>query len=328
MGGGPGTPRLAAAVANAGGMGSLAGAYLTPDGIRKEYEEARALTDGPLNINLFAGGYHDVLVRDAAPILDLLRGIHDELQLPPPALPQIPPDPFLTQAQTVLRLHPEVFSFTFGIPPREVLREFRVAGITIIGTATTANEAVMLAGAEVDAIVAQGAEAGAHRGTFAGRFEDSMVPTLDLVREIVRATNVPVIASGGIMNGADIANALRAGAIAVQLGTAFLTCPEAGTSDAYKAALAAASGSDTTITRAYSGRHARGIRNRFIDLVGEREELILPFPFQNSLTRAMRSAAAKAMKPEYLSLWAGTGVARIRTMPAAELIQMLVSELR
>jgi nitronate monooxygenase len=328
MGGGPGTPRLAAEVSNAGGLGSLAGAYLTPAGIAKEYEEARTLTDRPLNINLFAGGYHSHLDRDPSPVLALMDRIHAELQLPPPAVPAIGPDPFLRQIEAVLRARPEVFSFTFGIPPAEVLDELRAAGITIVGTATTVQEAELLAAAGVDAIVAQGAEAGAHRGTFAGAFDEALVPTIELVHQIAKATGIPVLASGGIMTGGDIARALEAGASGVQLGTAFLTCPEAGTSPAYRKALMNVRAEQTVITRAYSGRAARGIRNAFIDLVAEREELILPFPFQNSLTRPMRAAAAEAMKSEYLSLWAGTGVDRIRELPAAELIATLMAELR
>ena len=150
---------------------------------------------------------------------------------------------------------------------------------------------------------------------------------LDLVRQIASTTKTPVIACGGIMNGADIARALAAGAQAVQLGTAFLGCPEAGTGAAYREALARATGDDTVITRAYSGRAARGIRNTFIDLVAERDERILPFPIQNSLTRPMRAAAAKALRAGYLSLWAGTGVAQLRAMPAAELVATLMEEL-
>jgi|SRR5215212_2215218 len=325
MGGGPGTPRLAAAVSNAGGLGSLAGGYLAPDQITAEIAATRGLTSGPINVNLFAGGYHESTDRDPSPILQLLSGIHAELQLPPPVMPVVGPDPFLDQAAAVLTARPEVFSFTFGIPPVAVMREFQNAGIVTLGTATTLDEAGMLADAGVDAIVAQGAEAGAHRGTFAVPFDQALVPTLDLVRQISKAITKPVIASGGIMTGREIAAALRAGAAAVQLGTAFLACDEAGTSPAYRNALMKNAG--TVITRAYSGRAARGIRNTFIDLVDERDELILPFPIQNSLTRPMRAAAAKANRAEFLSLWAGTGVAKIRAMPAAELIATLIREL-
>ena len=155
-----------------------------------------------------------------------------------------------------------------------------------------------------------------------------MIPTLQLVQQTVHHIDIPVIASGGLMTGDDIASALRAGASAVQLGTAFLLCVEAGTSEAYRRALRASTCADTTITRAYSGRAARGIRNHFINIVGERDELILPFPIQNSLTRSMRTAAAQRDRAEYLSLWAGTGVDKIRSLPAGDLVKTLMRELR
>jgi len=329
MGGGPGNPPLAAAVSNAGGLGSLAGAYLTPDQIRDEVRQTRQLTTRPFNVNLFAGGYQSRPDRDPAPMLEVLSPIHDLLHLSPPSLPRVPPDPFDEQIAAVLELRPDVFSFTFGVPSPDLMRRLRHAGMAILGTATTVEEAAILAEAGVDGIVAQGAEAGAHRGTFAaGSFEAAMIPTLDLVAQIAVQTSVPVIASGGIMTGAEIAAALRAGAAAVQLGTAFLACPEAGTSAAYRKAILNARGDDTTITRAFSGRAARGLRNRFIEIMSDREELILPFPIQNSLTRTMRSAAASQGNPDYLSLWAGTGVGRARATPAAELIATLMEELR
>lgn len=327
MGGGPATPALAAAVSNAGALGSLAGGYLTPGQITDDVESARKLTAGPLNINLFAGGYQREIDRDASPILDLLGEIYDSLRLPPPRLADVGPDPFPDQVSAVLKVRPRVFSFTFGIPTAETMKRLRSEGILTLGTATTPEEAEMLEDSGIDGIVAQGAEAGAHRGTFAGPFELAMIPTLDLVRKISSRIATPVIASGGIMTGADIAAALHAGASAVQLGTAFLACSEAGTSEPYRNALLRCTTDRTVVTRAYSGRAARGLRNRFIDMVGERDELILPYPIQNSLTRPMRAAAAKANNAELLSLWAGTGVARIRAMPAADLVQTLMQEL-
>ncbi len=326
MGGGPGTPRLAAAVSNAGGLGATAGGYLTPQQIRTEAEQFRTLSAKPLNLNLFAGGYTERTTQDPAPVLTLLAPIHDELGLSKPAVPAIPPDPFDAQLEAVLSIAPRVFSFTFGIPSEIAMNELRSAGIVTIGTATTMDEAQSLADAGVDAIVAQGAEAGAHRGTFASRIEDALIPTIELVRSVTARLTVPVIASGGIMTGHDIAAMLFAGASAVQLGTAFLLCPEAGTAPAYRAALRRGRGENTVITRAFSGRAARGLRNRFIDLVAERDECILPFPIQNSLTRPMRGAAAQAHS-EYLSLWAGTGVSKIRELPAAELVRELMREL-
>ena len=324
MGGGPGTPALAAAVANAGGLGALAGAYLTPPQIRDAVRRIRELTSGPLNVNLFAGGYAERVAMDTEPMLRILTRVHARLGIEPPQLPPLQRDPFAQQIEIVFEMKPEVFSFTFGVPDRAVIDRLRSAGIVVIGTATTLEEARILARSGVDAVVAQGAEAGAHRGTFAAPFEQSMVPTLALTEQIARDLSIPVIASGGLMDGRDIAVALKAGAVAVQLGTAFLACPESGASAAYKRAVLDAKSGTTVITRAYSGRPARGLHNEFIDLASE--EAIMPFPLQNALTRAMRSAAAEKGEAGFLSLWAGTGVARARALPAGELVKTLMEE--
>jgi nitronate monooxygenase len=327
MGGGPSTPELVAAVANAGGLGSIAGAYLTPQQITEEIGRVRALTDKPINVNLFAGGYSEHDASSAEPMLAILAGIHSALKLPPPALPVIPPDPFAAQLEALLDTRVPIFSFTFGIPDAESLRRARASGAKIIGTATTVEEAQLLAQADVDAIVAQGEEAGAHRGTFSRAFEASMVPTTELTQQIAREVRIPVIASGAIMDGADIARMLRIGASAVQMGTAFIPCAESGAAAVYKRALLDAASDDTTVTRAFSGRPARGIVNGFIRQVTGREKDILSFPLQNTLTRQMRKAAAQQGNAEYLSMWAGRGVTRCRAMPAADLIATLVREI-
>jgi nitronate monooxygenase len=324
MGGGPGTPQLAAAVSNAGGLGSLAAAYWDPEEIIQSIRRTQALTSRPFAVNLFAGGYAADTKADPAPMLELLSGIHETLGLPPPVVPVLPPDPFQEQLEAILEARPAVFSFTFGIPGRDVFSLLRSRGIAILGTATTAGEARLLVEAGVDAVVAQGAEAAAHRGTFAVPFEAAMVPTLHLVQEI--AAFAPVIASGGIMDGRDLATMLAHGAIAAQLGTAFLTCPESGAASAYKRALLRAANDNTVITRAFSGRPARGLANAFSGLLAGNESAILPYPQQNALTRQMRSAAAAQGNAEFLSLWAGQGVARSRQMPAGELVGKLLQE--
>jgi len=328
MGGGPSTPELVAAVSNAGGLGSLGAAYLSPDQITDAIRRIKSLTNKPFNVNLFAGGYEaKTHADDPRPMLAVLAEIHEALALPPPTLPELLHDPFPAQFEAVLDSDPPIFSFTFGIPSADAMARLKVRGIATIGTATTVEEAHMLAEAGVDAILAQGAEAGAHRGTFAGPFEAAMIPTFSLVRSIGNVVSLPVIASGGIMDGRDLSEALRQGASAAALGTAFLTCPESGASEAYKRAILAAGKDTTVITRAFSGRPARGLANAFIATMTGKENMILPYPLQNLLTRAMRTAAASRGDSGLLSLWAGQGVARCRTMPAGELVMQLVTEL-
>ena len=327
MGGGPSTPELVAAVSNAGGLGSLGAPYLTPEQILDAVRRVRALTERPFAVNLFAGAYQTENAIDPAPMLALLGEAHAALGLPPPVLPALPPDPFAAQLAAVLEARPPIFSFTFGIPKPQEIARLRARDIAIVGTATSVAEARLLEAAGVDGILAQGSGAGAHRGTFSDRFEDAMVPTLELVHGISRAVELPVTASGGLMNGADIRAALEAGATAAALGTAFLACPESGASETYKQAVLAARADTTVITRAFSGRPARGIANAFIASMRDHQAAILPYPLQNALTRAMRGAAAERGDSGFLSLWAGTGVARARALPAGELMSILAAEI-
>ena len=327
MGGGPSTPELIVAVSNAGGLGSLGAAYMKPDEISNAIRRIKSLTSKPFNVNVFAGDYAAKPVSDPQPMLELLGEIHARLGLPAPIVPTLPPDPFPAQLEAVLDADAPIFSFTFGVPDADSLARLRARHVLTIGTATTVDEGKALAAAGVDAIVAQGAEAGAHRGTFAGAFEKSMVPTLDLVRGICAAVSTPVIASGGLMDGRDIRTALQAGASAAALGTAFLASPECGAPEAHKQAVLAAKSDTTVITRAFSGRPARGLRNDFIAKLAGREDIILPYPLQNMLTRAMRSAAAGRGEVGFLSLWAGTGVALARSLPAGPMVRKLLEEM-
>lgn len=328
MAGGPTTPALVTAVCEAGGMGFLAGAYTSAARIGELAAEVRQRTARPFGINLFA----PLPVADppahAEHAVACLRPYHDALGLPPPALPAPQPDPFPELFAAALDCGAAVFSFTFGIPPAEALEAARARGMLILGTATTVDEARALVKAGVDAVVAQGSEAGGHRGTFQHDFESSMVGTMALVPQVVDAVPVPVVASGGIMDGRGVAAALALGAAAVQMGTAFLACDEAGVSAEYKAALFAARESDTRVTRAFSGRPARGIVNRFMDDVDrcEAADAVLPYPLQNALTRPLRTAAAQHKRPEFLSLWAGQGVGLAQRQSAAQLVDHLARE--
>lgn len=324
MAGGSGSPELAAAVSNAGGMGSLGAGYLNAQQIKETVARLRELTSRPFNLNLFAIEFPSPPA-DISAAVNLLEPFHRELGLEEPTMPPSPPT-FPEQVRAALELDLPVFSFTFGVPERQIIEAFRAKGTRVLGTATTVAEGKILEAAGVHAIVAQGSEAGAHRGTFNHPFEEAMVSTMALVRQLVRAVSIPVIASGGIMDGAGIRAALELGAVAVQMGTAFLVCPESGTPDCYKKAILSATDDSTHITHAFSGRPARGIRNRFLRAGVEHPQAILAYPWQNALTQKMRRAAAQANNPEMLSLWAGQAAGLARPMPAAELVQTLVRE--
>jgi nitronate monooxygenase len=319
MAGGPDTPALAAAVSQAGGLGSLGCAYLSAEKIEAVAAEVRARTDRPFALNLFAPAEEAPDAAAAARVSPVLDEVRRELGLAPPQ-PKPRGDSFAAQLAAVIRVRPAVFSFTFGVP--DDLAAVRSAGIFTVGTATTLAEAEALERIGVDAICAQGAEAGGHRGTFLGRFEDALVGTMTLTRQIAQKVRVPVLAAGGIMDGAGIRAALALGAVGAQLGTAFLACPEAGTAAAHRRALSSAN--VTSITRAFSGRPARGIRNRFVEIF----ERVEPagFPQQQQLTADIRAAAAKADRADLMQMWAGQGAPLIRPMPAAQLVEKLAAE--
>lgn len=326
--GGVGTPQLAAAVANAGAFPFLPCAYSTPEKIREEVETLRSLTKRPFGLNLF--------IEEPLPYLDdssllaaheRLRPFREELGIPHPPRPARPADHYEAQMRAALEARPAAFSFTFGIPRDPWMQRFRNAGIATVGTATSVEEARALEAAGVDAVCAQGAEAGAHRGTFLGDASSSLIGTIALVPLVADAVSLPVIASGGIIDGRGIAAALVLGASAAQLGTAFLLADEAGSSAAYRDALRTHSARDTTITTAFSGRSARGLRNRFVEEFPE-GSLRAPYPFQNAMTRDIRNAAAASGRAEFLSLWAGQAFPLARALPAAEIVRALDSELR
>lgn len=327
MAGGGDTPDLVAAVSNSGGIGFLGAAYCTPEQVLELSLGVRQKTSRPFGLNLFAP-LPAPGPTDAQSAMQRVAPFYRELGLPAPATPEPPRNSFAEQLATCLRTDASVFSFTFGLLPADAIAAIKQRGLFLMGTATTVDEAVALERAGVDAVIAQGSEAGGHRGTFLGDFSAAMIGTISLVPQVVDAVRVPVVASGGIMDGRGIAAALALGASAVQLGTAFLTCAESGVCDGYKQTILAAGEDETRVTRAFSGRPARGIVNRFMRQVesADASDAILPFPLQNALTRPMRAAAARQNRPEYLSLWAGQGVRLARRQSAAELVTTLVAE--
>jgi nitronate monooxygenase len=332
MGGANATPpALVSAVSNAGGLGFVGAAYMPPDQIARETKLIREQTSQPFGINLF------VTVESSPPhsadrAIAMLTPYHAELGLPAPTSPTLPTFTFDDQLDAVVGCGARVFSYAFGLLPTDTIRALQRRGMIVIGTATTVEEAVLHEQTGVDAVAVQGSEAGAHRGTFATTFDSAMIGTMALVPQVKRAIRVPVIAAGGIMNGAGIAAALKLGAVAAQLGTAFLVSDECGVAESYKRAILSTAENGTRVTRAFSGRPARGIVNRVLDEIERAESAnpgtILPYPYQNVLTRPMRTAAAQQDRAEYLSLWCGQGARLARRMPAGRLMETLIDELK
>lgn len=324
MAGGGDTPELVAACANAGAFGFIGAAYLAPQQIADSTHAVRALTSRPFGINLFA----PTVATQGADIEAArarLQPYYTEFAMTVPPHTQAE-DRFLAQLDAALAAGAAALSFTFGIPPANALASIKSRGVLLVGTATTVAEALALRDAGFDAIVAQGSEAGGHRGSFLGAFDDSMIGTMALVPQIVDAARLPVIASGGIMDGRGIAATLALGAGAVQLGTAFLTCDEAGIVEEYKNLILHTAEDGTRITQVFSGRPARGIVNRFMREMAGAADQTPPFPIQNALTRPLRNAAAKSGRTEFLSLWCGQAPRLAQRQPAAALVARLVRE--
>jgi nitronate monooxygenase len=324
MAGGPSTPELVAAVSNAGGLGSFGLGYLAPEAIREQLRGARARTAKPFCANLFVPepprpppSADEVARAQAA-----LAPFRTEVGLGP-GTPAPPAASFEEQLRVVLEERVPAFSVTFGAMRKEDVAALARNGCFVMGTATSVREARALEETGVHAVVAQGAEAGGHRGTFLGPVEAGLAGTMALVPQLADAVKVPVVAAGGIMDGRGIAAAFALGASAAALGTAFLACPESGASRAYKDAILARRDADETrLTRAFSGRFARGIGNRFLEALADAP--VLPYPLQNSLTADLRREAGKAGKADLLSLWAGQGVPLATARPAAGLFRELV----
>lgn len=325
------TPQLAAAVSNAGALGSLGLGASTPAQSRQLIEQTRSLSAKPLNVNVFC---HAAPQRDAAAEaawLAHLAPLLAETGIPiPSSLAEIYQS-FNDDEETyrmLLELRPAVVSFHFGLPPRERLAALRQAGIYTMATATNLEEALLIERAGVDAIVAQGIEAGGHRGMFDPDKADERLSTAVLVRLLVRKTGLPIIAAGGVMDGAGIKAALDLGAAAAQLGTAFILCAESSAHPAYRANLRSERAAVTRLTSAISGRPARGIFNR---LMSHGEAAGCPrapaYPLAYDVARQLHTAAATAGNHEFAAHWAGQGAPLAREMPAAELVRTLIDEM-
>ena len=320
MAGGPSTPDLAAAGSNAGGLGFVAAGYLTADAFAERLASTRTLTSGPIGANLFAPQPSAGTAEDIARYAEALAG-EVERYGAPLGEPRFDDDHWAAKIEVLLDVRPEVASFTFGVPSADECRRLRDAGIAVVGTVTTLAEAQTAAERGVDAVAAQGPAAGGHRGTFDPGVPPATQPLDELLAEITAAVDLPVVAAGGLMTADDVAGVLAAGAVAAQLGTAFLLSTESGSSPVHRAALQNPTFTETVVTRAFSGRYARGLRNRFVD---EHEaQATFGYPEIHWLTSPLRAASVRAGDPQAVNVWAGTGYRQAGTGTVAEIIGRL-----
>lgn len=328
MAGGATTPELVAAVSNAGALGSFAAAVLSPQAMLEGAARIRALTAKPFNVNLFVLDPRDPTAGELARAQALLDPIRAELGIPVGHSPARWCEDPREQLEALIEISPPVASFAFGVHDRATVSRLKKAGSRVIGAATNVAEARAWEAAGADAVCAQGAEAGGHRGTFIGDFTDACIGTMALVPALAAAVKIPVLAAGGIMDGRGIAAALALGAQAAQLGTAFLCCTESAIPEVWKRAVREARDDGTRLTRAFSGRYARGVINEYMNRMRAFEHELPAYPVMNALSGDIRAAAAKQGRPEYMSLWAGQGAGRARTLPAADLVAALMDELQ
>ncbi|KYG69220.1 2-nitropropane dioxygenase [Bdellovibrio bacteriovorus] len=319
---------LAAAVSNAGGLGSLACALLSVDQLREEFKKLRSLTTMPVNLNFFCHENPKNTDAQQAGWKEHLSKYYLQLGLDPNAsYPTALRVPFNEDYCAVVEeLKPEVVSFHFGLPSLELMKRLRSVGCKIISSATTVTEARWLEERGCDAIIAQGFEAGGHRGSFLTHDIAAQVGTMALVPQIVDAVKVPVIAAGGISDARGIAASFLLGACGVQLGTAYLFCPEAKVSKLYLQTLQQATDDQTVLTNVYSGKPARGIRNKFIQEEGPISTLAPPFPFAGPAVNPLRKKSEELGRNDFVQMWSGQAASLGRVLPAAELTKKLSRE--
>jgi nitronate monooxygenase len=329
--GGLSSQKLTAAVSNFGGLGSFGALNLSAEAIKVVIAEIRSMTSKPFAMNLWVSQEDEGTRRSDERAFDrsharITRHL-TELGAPLPTYkPYSPATRFEDQARALIDAKVTVFSFIFGIPPKEILEECRMKGIVTIGTATTPEEGAALQEAGVDAVVGSGFEAGGHRGSFLRPSEDSLTGTLSLIPQVVDSVHVPVIAAGGIGDARGVVAALALGAEAVQMGTVFLACEESGASRLHRETLRRRDAKHTALTKGFTGRLARGIRNHLMEDLNRAETEILPYPLQRELVRNLTIAAEAAGRADLVPMWAGQSANLSTCTDASAFLTSLVEE--
>jgi nitronate monooxygenase len=323
------TPQMVAAVSNAGGLGSLPVGGLSPADTASLIQAVRKLTGKPFAVNLFAHSIPALLTHIQ---LDEMHGVLEQyyaelgIELVKQPAESMQFYTYADQIEVLLQEKVRIVSFTFGVLNDAALQALKKQGVLLMGTATCVREAVMLQDKGIDIIVAQGMEAGGHRGSFLNERNPPLIGTMALVPQVVDAVQRPVIAAGGIADGRGVAAALMLGAAGVQVGTAFVTCDESSTSDLHKQTVLHAADTDTVLTNVFTGRWARGVRNRFITEMEQAGLSIADYPVQNQLTAPMRKAASRENNKEFLAMWAGQFVPKTDPRPAADILRSMIQQ--
>ncbi len=321
--------RLTATVSNLGGLGSFGAVTLGSSAIIEVISEIRSITGKPFAINLWVstsdGEASHLSARVIEEKIHALSGYYAELGIQPPAQVEATPQNFEAQVRAAIDAGAPVLSFIYGIPPSEILAECRRQGIKTIGTATTPEEAMALEEAGLDCIVASGFEGGGHRPSFLRSSADSLIGAFSLIPQVADAVAAPVIAAGGIADSRGLVAALALGAEAVLIGTAFLPCSDSGASKAYRAALLSEAAKQTDLTDAFTGRLARGVRNRLMNEFRHMSSPPLPFPLQHALTQTVAAPASTQEKAELMTLWAGQSAGLCRCTEATEFMTELIA---
>lgn len=327
MGGGFSSADLLAIVSNAGGLGSFGAYTLTPEQIREADQEIKSKTNLPYNINLWVSDVDDdlkdVTEEEYEKVFSIFKPYFDELKITKPGLSLQIPSKFEKQVEMVLKIKPAVFSFIFGVPDTEILKECKRSGMKTIGSATTLDEALLLEQAGVDAIIAAGFEAGGHRPSFLKPATDSLTGTFALIQQLKFKLKTPVIAAGGIVDGQGIAAALKLGADAVQIGTAFLGCDESNATDLHKSLLHSEVAKHTVLSKLLTGRLGRMLCNRITEELKPATET-LPFPLHGRLMASLKEAALAQHKNDLVNFWCGQGAYLLRHSNAKELMNALI----
>ncbi|MCP1143478.1 NAD(P)H-dependent flavin oxidoreductase [Lysinibacillus endophyticus] len=331
MAGGVTTSKLVASVSNAGGLGMIGAGYMTPTQMREQIRELKQLTSNSFGINLFVPNEFEVNEYEIRSSNQIMNSFRDELDLPRKENIEVPNfnsvyETFMEQIQVVIEERIPICTFTFGIPSADVIEELKKHNIILMGTATTLREAVANEKAGMDIVVVQGSEAGGHRGNFIDKDQESLVGLMSLIPQVVDNVGVPVVAAGGIMDGRGLMASICLGAKGVQMGTAFLTCIESGAHQVHKEAILNVEGDTTVLTRAFSGKWARGIKNSFISEMQAHQNNLPSFPVQNTLTQDIRKKSGEQHNAEFMSLWSGQSAALAKSQSVETLIQNIIEE--